>query len=351
VVTPEKGKISTAMSTNRREGHMLSRRRFVTAAAGASIAAHLTPFAKPAIAQTIAKPARLIVGFPAGGAPDLVARLIAEHMKGYAQSLIVDNRPGAGGRIALEALKGSDADGSVMVLTPVDQLALFPHIYKRLSYKPLEDLAPVTIVCSVQFLLTVGPRVPVSVHSLADFIGWCRDNPQAAAYGTAGAGTHPHFLGVTLARAAGFEFVHVPYKGGASAVQDMLGGHLAACISTIGTLLSNVQSGTLRALATTAPRRSVALPDVSTFREAGYPLLESVSQFGMLVPARTPADAVAALHKAIRGALETDAVRAGLAKLSLEPADASPSEFTRLIASDTQRWAEVVKDSGFKPID
>jgi tripartite-type tricarboxylate transporter receptor subunit TctC len=330
---------------------MLSRRRFVTTAAAAGIAAHLTPVAERTVAQTIAKPARLIVGFPAGGAQDVVARLIAEHMHGYAPSVIVDNRLGAGGRIALEVLKGSDPDGSVMGLTPVDQLALFPHIYSRLSYKPLEDFAPVTTVCSVHVLVTIGPRVPASVKVLADFIAWCRDNPQAAAYGTAGAGTHPHFLGITLARAASFEFVHVAYKGGVTAMQDVLGGHLAACISTIGTLLPNVQSGALRALATTAPRRSVALPDVPTFKEAGYPMLESVERFGILVPARTPADVVAALYKATRAALATDAVKAGLEKLSLEPAEASPSELSRLISSDTQRWAEVVKTSGFKAID
>ena len=150
----------------------------------------------------------------------MVARLLAEYMKGYAPSLIVDNRPGAGGRTALEALKGSDADGSVMALTPVDQLALFPHVYSRLNYKPLEDFAAVTSVCSVQFLLAVGPRVPANVNSLVEFMRWCRDNRQQSAYGSPGAGTHPHFLGVTLARAARFEFVHVPYKGSAGAVQE-----------------------------------------------------------------------------------------------------------------------------------
>src|SRR5262245_58128075 len=202
---------------------MLSRRRFLTVAAGAGTAAQLPPLARPAVAQTIARPARLIVGFPAGTAPDVVARLIAEQMKGYAPSLIVDIRPGAGGRVALEVLKASEADGSALVVTPVDQLALFPHVYNRLSYKPLEDFAPVTTVCSVQFLLTVGPRVPASVKSVADFIAWCRDNPQAASYGTGGAGTHPHFLGVTLARAAGVDFVHVPYSAG-RASQDVIGG-------------------------------------------------------------------------------------------------------------------------------
>jgi tripartite-type tricarboxylate transporter receptor subunit TctC len=134
-------------------------------------------------------------------------------------------------------------------------------------------------------------------------------------------------------------------------VQDLLGGHLAACISTIGTLLPNVQPGGLRALATTAPTRSLALSDVPTFKEAGYPTLEGLERFGVLVPARTPPHMVAALHTAIHSALNSEAVRTGLLRLSLEPEQGSPSDFARLIASDTQRWAEVVKASGFKPID
>jgi tripartite-type tricarboxylate transporter receptor subunit TctC len=117
------------------------------------------------------------------------------------------------------------------------------------------------------------------VKTIGDFIDWCRDNPEAATYGTAGAGTHPHFIGISLARAADVPFVHVPYKGGVAAMQDVLGGHLAACISTIGTLLSSIQSGGMRAFATTAPRRSAALPDVPTFRESGFPMLDSVEQW------------------------------------------------------------------------
>jgi tripartite-type tricarboxylate transporter receptor subunit TctC len=330
---------------------MLSRRRFVTTSASAGLACALSGFAATARAQTLARNARLLVGFPPGGSLDAVARLLVEHMRGYAPSLIVDNRPGAGGRLALEALKGSEADGSIMALTPIDQLALFPHVYNRLSYRPLDDFAPVTTVCSVQFLLAVGPRVPASVRSLAEFVGWCRENPGQASYGTAGAGTHPHFIGVTLARLAGFQFVHVPYKGGASGVQDAIGGHLAAFIATSGTLLPNIQSGALRALATTAASRSIGLPDVPTFKEAGYPALESIERFGILVPARTPADVIANLHGAIRRALQTEAVKAGLARLSLEPVETSPSEFARLIATETQRWAEVVKASSFKPIE
>jgi tripartite-type tricarboxylate transporter receptor subunit TctC len=239
----------------------------------------------------------------------------------------------------------------VIVLTPVDQLALFPHVYSRLSYQPRKDFAPVATICSMQFLLTVGPRVPTSVKGLADFIVWCRTHPEAAAYGTAGAGTHPHFVGVSLARAANFPFAHVPYKGGVTAVQDVLGSHLAACVSTVGTLLPSVQSGGLRALATTAPRRSVALPDVLTFIEIGYPSLESLERFGLLVPGSTPTDTIARLHNAVHAALAKGSVKAGLTKLSLEPAETSPAEFAQLIASETGRWAEVVKASGFQPMD
>jgi tripartite-type tricarboxylate transporter receptor subunit TctC len=272
-------------------------------------------------------------------------------MKDYAPSVFVDNRPGAGGRLALETLKGSIADGSVVGFTPVDQLALFPHIYYKLGYKPLEDFTAVTPICAVHFLIAIGARVPTNVTSVADFISWCRANPKAATYGTAGAGTHPHFVGISFARAAGFEFVHVPYKGGVSAMQDVLGGHLAACISTVGTLLPGIQSGGLRALATTAPRRRVALPDVPTFGEAGYPTLESVERFGLLLPAGAAADAVMRLHKAVHEALASDAVSRGLAKLSFEPAESSPAEFAGLIASETRRWGEVVKASGFQPMD
>lgn len=328
---------------------MLTRRHFLTASAGAGMACALPPVVLRA--QTISKTARLLVGFPAGGSIDAVARLIVEHMKGYAPSLIVDNRPGAGGRMALDALKGSEPDGSVILITPGDQLTLFPHIYSRLGYKPLEDFAPVSTVCSVQFLLTIGPTVPGQVQTLADFIAWCRQNPKLATYGTAGAGTRPHFLGAALARAANFEFAHLPYKGNPPAIQDMLGSHVAANISTIGNTLSHVQSGALRALATTAPRRSSALAGVPTFREAGYPAVEAVEWFGILVPARTPPAVIAALNSSVRAALATPEVRAGLTRLSLDVTESTPAAFTQLIKADTQRSAEAVKASGFKPLE
>ena len=335
---------------------MLSRRRFVAAAAGAGIAAHSLILAQRAFAQTIARPARMIVGFSAGGGVDAVARLLVEHTRGYAQSLIVENRTGAGGRLALETLKAAEPDGSVMGLMPADQLSLYPHIFRRLNYRPLEDYAPVGVVCSFQFVLAIGPRVPAEVKTLADFVAWSKANPGAASIGTAGVATLPHFILLTLARAAGTELVHVPYKGAATALQDMIGGHLAGVISSIGSLVPHLQpgqSGPARALATTAPSRSAALPHVPAIGEAGYPALADmgVERLGVLVPARTPAAVVAALNGAIRAAVAADAVKAGLARLGFDPSEASPAEFGRIIAADTQRWAEVVKTTGFKPID
>lgn len=328
---------------------MLTRRHFMAATAGVG-ACLISPRAR-ATAQTVAKPSRLIVGFPAGGSIDVVARLLVEQMKGYAPSLIVENRPGAAGRTALDALKSGEADGSVIAITPGDQLTLFPHVYKGLGYKPLEDFTPVTTVCSVQFLLTIGPSVPADVRSLADFIAWCRGNPQAAMFGTVGAGSRPHFLGTMLARAANFGFAHLPYKGNLQAVQDMLGSHVAANFSTIGNTLAHVQSGALRALATTAPRRSVALPDVPTFGELGYPALEATEWFGILVPSRTPADVVSALHATVLEALRTAEFKAGLAKLSFDASQSAPPDFAQLIRSDTDRWAGIVKAAGFTPMD
>jgi tripartite-type tricarboxylate transporter receptor subunit TctC len=328
---------------------MVTRRRFVTASTG--LACALMGLTPPARAQVVARTARMLVGFPAGGSIDVVARLLVDQIKAYASSIYVDNVAGAGGRTALDALKASASDGSVLALTPGDQITLFPHVYNKLGYDPIRDFAPVTTVCTVQFLLIVGPLVPAQVTTLADFVEWCRANPKLATYGTSGAGSRPHFLGVALSHAGGFEFTHVPYKGGAPATQDVLGGQIAASINVISTVLPHVQSGSLRALATTAPQRSSLLPQVPTMSEAGYPACEAVEWFGVFVPAATPRELVTALNSTIHHALKSEAIISGLAKQSFGLAGSSPDEFAQLIRSDTDRWGEIVKSSGFKPID
>jgi tripartite-type tricarboxylate transporter receptor subunit TctC len=293
----------------------------------------------------------MLVGFTPGGAIDIIARLLVNEMKSNGSSAIVDNRPGAGGRVALDALKASPADGSVLILAPASMIVLYPHIYKTLNYDALHDFVAVTTVCSFPFLLSIGPMVPSQVKTLAQFVEWCGANPGRASYGTPSAGSALHFTGVMLARAAGFEFVHVPYQGGPPAAQDALAGQIAATILPIGTPLPYVQSGNLRALVTTGPQRSSLLPDVPTIRKAGYPALEAVEWFGILVPAKTPAEIVGRLNNVIREALKTNNVRTGLAKMSIDVAEASPAGFARLVKSDFDRWGPIVRASGFMPED
>jgi tripartite-type tricarboxylate transporter receptor subunit TctC len=306
---------------------------------------------QPARSQIVRNPARMLVGFtPGGSALDAVARLLVNEMKNYSSSsFIVENRPGANGRLALEALKRSAADGSVMILTAAGMIVLYPHVYKTLGYDALKDFAPVTTVCDYPLLLTIGPRVPAVVKTLADFIAWCKANPKEASYATGGAGSMLHFTGMMLARAAGFEFVHVPYGGGGNFVQDVLAGQIASCVFGIGPVLAHVQAGSLRALATTGPQRSPFLPDVPTVSELGYPQLENTEWFGVLLPAKTPAEIVNSLNSAIRDALKADAVKTGMAQFAYEAAPASPSEFAKLIKSDFDRWGAIVRASGFTP--
>jgi tripartite-type tricarboxylate transporter receptor subunit TctC len=327
---------------------MPTRRRFVALSAAALTAGTVTP---AAYADVVNHTTRLLVGFPAGSSPDVVARVLGEHLRGYAPSVVVDNRPGAGGRMPLEALKGGERDGSVIVLTPGDQVALFPHVYAKLGYDALRDFAPVSTVCKVQFLLTIGPVVPADVKTVADFVGWCRANPRLATYGSPGEGTRPHFMAATFARAAGIEMTHVPYKGGPPVVQDLLAGQIASTVSVVSNVLSPVQAGRLRALATTAPSRTSILPDVPTAREAGYPALEGIEWFGLFVPMGTSKDIVSSLNAAVRSALAIDEVRVNLAKQAFEPASCTPTEFAELIKSDKQAWAATVKASGFTPME
>ena len=327
---------------------MIDRRHFIKLT-GAALATCGYPATLRA--QSPLKLARLIVGFPAGGSLDFVARLLAEHLKGYAETTIVENRAGAGGRIALETMKNALPDGSQFLLTPGDQLSLFPNIYTGLRYDPLRDFAPVGTVCTVQFVLTVGPQVPASVDTLAAFIAWCRDNPKLASYGTAGAGTRQHLMGASLARSASFEFVHVPYKGAPPALQDLLAGNIAANIAVISTALPSIQSGQLRALMTSAPRRSAQLPHVPTARETGFADLEAIETFGLLLPAGVPTSTIDGLNAALRTALASTAVREGLGRLSFEPAGSSPEEYAGLIKSDLAAWADVVRALRFKPLN
>lgn len=293
---------------------------------------------------------RMLVGFSGGGAIDVIARMLVEGMKDHTHSFIVENRPGAGGRLALGALKGGPADGTMMILTPASSVAVFPHVYKSVGYDAFKDFTPVTTVCSFPFLVTVGPMAPADVRTLADFVKWCAANPKLATYGTAAAGSMLHFTGVTLAKEGRFEFLHLPY-GGPGGIQDLIAGRIAATIYPIGTALPYAQSGAIRTLATTGAQRSPRLPDVQTVREAGFPALEANEWFGIFLPANAPSETVNRLSEAIHTAINTDVFRTALAKLAMDPAAGTPTEFEQLIKSDFDRWGPIVRNSGFTPQD
>jgi tripartite-type tricarboxylate transporter receptor subunit TctC len=186
---------------------------------------------------------------------------------------------------------------------------------------------------------------------VADFVKWCRANPKHATYGSPGEGTRPHFMGASFAKEAGLEMTHVPYKGGPPIVQDLLAGQIACSLTVVSNALSNVQSGQLRALAITSPKRSPVLPAVPTIREAGYPAAEGVEFFELFVPAGTSENIITQFNEQVHKALGAEAFKEGLAKQGFEPAGSTPAELRQLVKSDISRWGAVVKQTGFKPID
>jgi tripartite-type tricarboxylate transporter receptor subunit TctC len=323
---------------------MIARRNFLAVMAGMLLAGR-------ARAQAPGRPTRIIVGFPPGGSTDVVARLLAEQLTDYAPVVLVDNRPGAGGRIALELLKQADADGSVMALTPASMLVLYPHVFRRLAYEPLSDFAPVCTVSTFTFTYNVGPAVPPGVRTLVEFFAWCRQHPAAASYGSSGTGTVPHLLAERLARAAGAPMTHVPYKGGAQAIQEVAAGQIAANIGVTSTALPYIRAGRLRALATTGARRSAALPEVPTLQEAGFGDLQAEEWFGIFLPVRAPREAVLRLNAALRARLQQPALREALGKLGFEPGGEPQAEFAARLRAEHERWGAVVRDLAFAPGD
>jgi tripartite-type tricarboxylate transporter receptor subunit TctC len=322
---------------------MLTRRAMMAAglAAGAS---GLAPVGgAPAIART----ARILVGFPAGGTTDVIARLLAGAMKDYAPAVVVENRPGRAGTLALESLKTAPRDGSTFLVAPLATTTLYPHLYKALRVDPLEDVVPVTTVGAVSYVLVVSSQVEAGIRTLADFVAWCRASPDPVTFGSPGTGSPLHFTAVQLARAAGFAFTHVPHQGAAPALQDLLSGQIACAILPIDTPLPYLASGSLRVLATSGTRRSFRLPDVPTFRELGYPALESVDWWGAFVAAGKSPECVESLDRSIRQALETNAVRAALTALAVDIDVMSQDRFSRLMKSEYERWGAIVLESGF----
>lgn len=321
-----------------------TRRRFAAALATGPLATLW-----PRLTAAQGKPLRLLVGFPPGGALDVVARELAEALRPAGYNVVVDNRAGAGGRIAVEQLLQAPPDGATLVIMPLGIATIYPHVYATLRYDPLKDLAPLATVCSYAFALAVGPGTPA--RTLAEFIDWAKANPKLASYGTPGGGTAMHFMGTMLARAAGIELTHVPYRGGAAAVTDAIGGTVPALVTTLPAVLGPHKQGRLRILAYTAEQPLASLPGVPTFRAAGFPELVLRENFGVYAAARTPAAMQAELHQALSAAAAQPRVGAALGKLEFEPMATTQAQFAALLKADFERWAPVVKATGYRAED
>lgn len=325
---------------------MPTRRHFVQLIGTSATSLSLAPLG--VLAQGIDQ-VRILYGFPAGSSGDSVARRVGEKLAGTAytrNAAVVENKPGASGRIALETLKAAPADGSVLAMAPVSAMANYPFIYPRLAYDP-KDFAPVSIAAIAHHGLAVGPLVPASVKTVRDFLAWCKGNAAQAHYGSPGAGSTPHFLGALLGLNSGTELQHVPYRGSVPGVVDVVGGQIAAMVTTHGDFLQNHRAGKLRILGTSGPKRSPFVPEVPTFAEQGFPELTTEEWFGFYAPARTPADVVAAANAAITGALKDKAVQDGILAVGLIPHGSSIEEMVRWQRSEVEAWRPLIRKIGF----
>ncbi|UUX97235.1 tripartite tricarboxylate transporter substrate-binding protein [Aquabacterium sp. J223] len=288
---------------------------------------------------------RIVVGFAPGGGADNTARLYANK----ATNTVVENRPGAGGRLAAEVVRAAPADGRTLLVTPDPVITLYPHVFRKLAYDPMQDFRAVSQMVTSAMALAVGPMVPASVRNLNDFAAWCKANPDKASYGTAGTGSPLHFLGALIGRTNGFAFTHVPFKGGILASQDVAAGQIASSVNVLGELAALVPSGKVRLLGVTGSSRSRFLPDVPTFLEQGMKDTDFGAWFGMFAPARTPDRVVQALQAAVKQAYSAPEVRETLNKLFMEGPASTPEELTAIVKADSARWGPVVAASGYTP--
>lgn len=323
----------------------LHRRHLLLAAAASGLQG--LPFAVRA--QGFEQP-KFLYGFPAGSAGDIACRRVAERVGGSAyakNAAIVENKPGAGGRIALDTLKSSPADGSVLALSPYSTVSIYPHVYKKLSYDPVADFVPVSIAAVMHHGLAVGPLVPASVTDVKGFIAWVKANPDKANYGSPAAGSTPHFLGALLGLSQNVELKHVPYRGSVPGITDVVGGQIASMFTPAGDFLPNHKAGKLRLLGTSGHKRLPFASDVATFAEQGFGDLTTEEWFGFHAPARTPPAVLAAANAAINAGLKDKALIDGLAVVGLLAQGSTPDEMAKSQAAEFARWAPLVKRIGF----
>lgn len=293
------------------------------------------------------KPIRLVVPFPAGGGTDIMARVVSTKLSETLKwTIVVDNRPGAGGNIGVDLAAKAKPDGYTIVLGQTSNLAVNPTLYASLPYDPVKDFAPITTVADAPLVLVVASSSPYK--TLADVVAAAKAQPNKITLGTPGNGTVAHLTGELFQKASGIKLQHVPYKGSAQAITDLLGGSIAVFMSSIPTAQAQIKSGAMRALAVTSAQRAADLPSVPTINESGYKGFDARTWFGLLAPAGTPAPVVAKLNAEVNKVLAMPEVRKKITVEGGNVLGSSPEQFGALIKSEIPRWGQVVRDSGAK---
>ncbi len=308
--------------------------------------ATLALFVTATHAQTYPNKAiRVVVPYPPGGTPDILIRELGPKLTAaLGQQIIVDNRPGAGGNIGSEAVAKAAPDGYTLIMGTVATHSINQSLYKKLSFNPIKDFAPIALIATMPNVLVVNNDFPA--RSVNDLIALAKAKPGTITYCSGGNGTSHHLGGALFEKMTGIEMIHVPYKGAGQALPDLIGGQVNIMFDNITSSMSHIKSGKLRVLAVTTPKRSAALPDVPTVQEAGVPGYEISAWFGLLAPAKTPLEIVERLNRELNKILQTAEIKEMLAKQGADIAISSPAEFAAFVKERTDKMAKVVKDSG-----
>jgi tripartite-type tricarboxylate transporter receptor subunit TctC len=314
-----------------------------------SLAAWLVAAAGAVSAQTPAadRPLRFVLPYAAGGGGESLLRLISEQLRTtLGRPVIVENKPGAAGRLGVRFVKDAPADGSVLLFTPIAPMSVFPLVYPDLGYDAVADFRPVSQIATFDLALAVGPSVPA--RTVKELAAWLKANPDQASFGTPAAGSLPHFFALMFGKAAGVDLRHIPYKGNAPALADLTGGHLPVFFTSTPDLVELHKAGRLKVLATSGRERSVVLPDVPTFAESGY-AIEGTGWYGIFAPGKTPDTVVARLSEAIVAAARVPEVVARMQVLGVRATGTTPAELGRIQRADLDLWSPIIRASGFKP--
>ena len=309
----------------------------------------LSPLASAQAAFAPGQPIRVLIGVPAGGTQDVLTRAIAQEVRDSLGPLIVDNRSGASGRIAVEAVKHAPPDGRTLLLGTASMMTMYPSAYAKLSYDPIKDFVPIINAARFELALVVNKDVPV--NTLAEFLTWAKAQGDKVSFGSYGAGTPSHFLGEMLNRSAGLKMVHVPYRGSTPARQDVMGGQIPVYFDTVGGALQMQAGGRVKVLATSGEKRSPLMPDLPTFVEAGLKDVVATAWFAFYAPAKTPQPIVDKLRAEFSRAVNTPEVKQQLLQNGMYVVNDDANTLLKTMREDTARWAVIMKAVNFQAND